>query len=98
MGYNPICPFFSPSPLTQCLTKNGPLNGAGINGPKDVKCEQTFRFLDRPSKLLQKRVVTQLIRYDTNIDTDAANQSLSVNRPEEINMVNYYVESGENKC
>ena len=32
------------SPLTQCLTKNRPLNGAAINGLKDVKYEQTLKY------------------------------------------------------
>ena len=33
MGYNPFCPFFSPSPLTQCLRKTGRFL-------KNVTCKQ----------------------------------------------------------
>ena len=50
----------------------------------DVLLIKLLRFLNKPSESLQKNgLQVQLIRYDTSVDTDASNQSLtfSVNGP-----------------
>ena len=41
-GQNAILSVFQPVTTDTMLNKNGPLNGAALNGLKDVKCEQTF--------------------------------------------------------
>ena len=43
MGLQPILSIFMNTILT-VEAKNGPLNGETLNGLKDVKCEQTFRY------------------------------------------------------
>ena len=41
MGLQPFCPVLAVTIYTM-LKKNGLLNGAALNGLKDIKCEQTL--------------------------------------------------------
>ena len=79
-GLKPILLKNGPFPCTQCLSKNGQLNGAAFNGLKDVKCEQGFKVTcqDRVRKqrfyhgnhIKEKRFVTMVLTSKRNVSSN----------------------------